>query len=310
MDVVTDYAFGTSYKCLDDPDFAPMWPEAVDSVSEQSHMNKQFPWLLPLMRLTPIWLVEGMNPHVMRLIKLQIDLATQVSKHMNGQANDNKVSDHPTIFHELLKPGSLPAEERTIEHLVGEAQAVVAAGQVTTTHYLNTTAYHIMARPEILAQLKAELKSVMRDGSLPSLQKLEQLPFLSAIVLEGYRISYGPTHRLQRTAPDEALVYKSYVLPAGTPMSMTSILIHENEELFPDPRSFKPERWIEPSGREKLSTYLVNFSKGTRGCLGQHLAAAEIYLTLATIFSRFDFELYKTTQEDIAVERDFFNPQP
>lgn len=36
MDVVTEYAFGTSYKCLDDPLFAPMWPEAVDSVSEQS----------------------------------------------------------------------------------------------------------------------------------------------------------------------------------------------------------------------------------------------------------------------------------
>lgn len=36
MDVVTDYAFGTSYQCLDDPSFAPMWPEAVDSVSEQS----------------------------------------------------------------------------------------------------------------------------------------------------------------------------------------------------------------------------------------------------------------------------------
>lgn len=36
MDVVTEYAFGTSYKCLEDPLFAPMWPEAVDSVSEQS----------------------------------------------------------------------------------------------------------------------------------------------------------------------------------------------------------------------------------------------------------------------------------
>lgn len=36
MDVVTDYAFGTSYKCLEQPDFAPMWAEAIDSVSEQS----------------------------------------------------------------------------------------------------------------------------------------------------------------------------------------------------------------------------------------------------------------------------------
>ena len=72
MDVVTEYAFGTSYKCLDEADFAPIWPEAIDSVSEQAHTNKQFPWLLPIMRLMPLWLVERTNPHIMRLINFQI----------------------------------------------------------------------------------------------------------------------------------------------------------------------------------------------------------------------------------------------
>jgi hypothetical protein len=72
MDVITDYAFARSYNCLDEPGFAPIWLEAVDSISEQSHVNKQFPWLLPLMRLTPLWLVERLNPHMMRLINFQI----------------------------------------------------------------------------------------------------------------------------------------------------------------------------------------------------------------------------------------------
>ena len=72
MDVITDYAFANCYNCLDEPDFAPIWPEAVDSVSEQSHVNKQFPWLLPVMKLIPLWLVERMNPHIMRLINFQI----------------------------------------------------------------------------------------------------------------------------------------------------------------------------------------------------------------------------------------------
>ena len=72
MDVVTEYSFGNSYNCLDDPEFAPIWPEAVDSISEQSHINKQFPWLLPLMRLTPVWAVKILNPHMMRLIDFQI----------------------------------------------------------------------------------------------------------------------------------------------------------------------------------------------------------------------------------------------
>ncbi|SMR47054.1 unnamed protein product [Zymoseptoria tritici ST99CH_1A5] len=310
MDVVTDYAFGTSYKCLEQPDFAPMWAEAIDSVSEQSHMNKQFPIVLQMMRMMPLWVVERTAPDVMRLIKFQMDMATQVSLQMSGKSADNKVSDHPTIFHELLQPGALPESEQTLPHLVNEAQSIVAAGQVTTTHYLNTTAYHILAREDVLKRLKAELKEVMSDGSLPSWQALEQLPYLSAVVLEGYRMSHGPVHRLQRVAPDEDLVYKDYVLPPGTPVGMTSIFIHENPSLFPDPRAFKPERWLEPGAKERLSNYLVNFSKGTRGCLGMYLAQAEIYLTLAAVFGRFDMEIFETTRADIDVAHDFFNPQP
>lgn len=108
-------------------------------------------------------------------------------------------------------------------------------------------------------------------------------------------------------------------------MSMTSIFMHMNPEIFPRPREFEPERWLDSdspsaddgsasagSKQHQLSNYLVNFSKGTRGCLGQHLASAEIHLTLAAIFSgkRFDLELYHTTREDVDVEHDFFNPQP
>lgn len=107
-------------------------------------------------------------------------------------------------------------------------------------------------------------------------------------------------------------------------MSMTSIFMHMNPEIFPRPREFEPERWLDscssspssPSAddgaKKLLSNYLVNFSKGTRGCLGQHLASAEIHLTLAAIFSgkRFELELYQTTREDVDVEHDFFNPQP
>ena len=90
MDVITDYAYAQSYNCLDEPDFAPIWPEAVDSISEQTHINKQFPWILPLMRLIPLWLVKQLNPHIMRLISFQVvclystSSNTAVNSHVTG----------------------------------------------------------------------------------------------------------------------------------------------------------------------------------------------------------------------------------
>jgi hypothetical protein len=72
MDVVTEYSFANCYNCLDEPDFAPVWIEAVDSLSVNSHVNKQFPQLLSAMRYMPLWLVAWLNPHIMRMINFQI----------------------------------------------------------------------------------------------------------------------------------------------------------------------------------------------------------------------------------------------
>lgn len=76
--------------------------------SETGTKGSKYQQVLSMQR---VWLVA--DPYVMRMIKRQIDLATQVLKHVNGQANENKVSDHPTISHELLKPSSLPEQSST-----------------------------------------------------------------------------------------------------------------------------------------------------------------------------------------------------
>lgn len=257
-------------------------------------------------------------------------LANQVSEIMGADAADWSIykpenpSSYPTIFHELIHTSVLPESEKSLVRLVDEGQTIVAAGQVTTTHYLNTISYHILVNPDVVAKLKAELAPIMPDGKLPSLAQLEKLPYLAAVVLEGFRISYGVSHRLQRVAPNEALIYGEYMIPPGTPVSMTSIFMHENPSVFPEPKAFKPERWLNAADRanhdtatatadgagHRLEKYLVNFGKGTRSCLGRYLAEAEIYLTLAALFGRFDMDVYETTREDIDIEHDFFNALP
>ena len=71
MDVITEYSFAKSFDCVAAPDFAPEWPQVLDSVSEATHLNKQFGWLLPLMKMMPIWMINMLNPNMMRLINFQ-----------------------------------------------------------------------------------------------------------------------------------------------------------------------------------------------------------------------------------------------
>lgn len=73
-------------------------------------------------------------------------------------------------------------------------------------------------------------------------------------------------------------------------VSMSAWMIHRNEDAFPDPGKFDPERWLGKSPEELrfMEKCYIPFSRGSRSCLGQNLAMCELYVGLGTIFRRFD----------------------
>jgi cytochrome P450 len=95
---------------------------------------------------------------------------------------------------------------------------------------------------------------------------------------------------------------------------MDAYHMHSNETVFPDPDTFKPERWLDnskgPDGIRPLSHYMVAFSKGTRMCIGLNMAYSEIFIGLATIFRRHHFELFETDRTDVDFSVDMVSAQP
>lgn len=151
------------------------------------------------------------------------------------------------------------------------------AGTETVNWALCVTTYYLLSQPPTLSKLLSELSHAMPDpAAIPSWHSLEQLPYLSATVAEGLRLSYGLATRLARISPDEALRFRSAdgavdaVIPPGVPVGMSAVLVHHNPALFPDSDAFAPERWLDARGerRRDLDGYLLSFSKGNRQCLG------------------------------------------
>lgn len=235
----------------------------------------------------------------------------QVKHILEGQNENHKVADHLTVIHELLH-SNLGPEEKTLDRLRDEGIALVGAGTITTAHHLSTTTFHLLTNPNQLQKLKAELAAAIPDPRCPvPLGEPEQLPYLSAVVKEGHRMTHGVSHRLQRVSPDTPLVFHDWFIPKGTSVGMTSVFLHNDPTLFPEPTQFNPERWLsaDEKGGKRLEKYLVHYGRGTRACLGNNLAQAEIYLTLAYVFRRFDFDLYDTTRRDVDIAHDNFVPQ-
>ena len=238
------------------------------------------------------------------------------------------MSSQRSIFYELRDNPALPASEKSTSRLQQEGTLLVMAGifnflvyaepfifppvipnlpfliptftaTESTAKAIGVTHFHLLANPTILSKLRAELKMTTN----PSILELQRLPYLSAVCNEGVRLSFGLTGRNARIAPDENLQYRQWTIPAGTPMSMVTLCIHTDENIFPDPWRFDPDRWLGAAGKERMR-YQYGFGKGGRKCLGIELANAELFLTIATVV-RYDMKLFKTDVSDVEFRHDF-----
>jgi cytochrome P450 len=79
-----------------------------------------------------------------------------------------------------------------------------------------------------------------------------------------------------------------YEFEPGTALVPVVYLTHRREDIYPEPKRFKPDRFLE----RQFSPYeYLPFGGGNRRCIGAAFAQFEMKLVLATILSRFQLSL-------------------
>ncbi|KOS41655.1 hypothetical protein ACN38_g7501 [Penicillium nordicum] len=307
-DVITDYCYGWSYGYLDGEKGSRSndLVDAVNGLMVMFHINRFFPFLISAFRNAPPNLLRWLQPQMADLFDLKARLRQQADDTLQKQALQKIDSEGRSTIFDALTSLELPENERTLDRLEDESALLLGAGTETTARSITVAMFYLIHNKEIMAKLRAELKTVLVTPlSKASWVDLEKLQYLTGVVNEGLRLSHGMTARLARVSPTEPMLYKDWVIPAGTPVSQSNYFVHMDPTLFPEPEKFDPERWIRAADKgEYLSRYIVSFTRGSRQCLGMNLAYAEIYLSLAHIARRVNFALYETTTDNICVYRD------
>lgn len=176
-----------------------------------------------------------------------------------------------TIIDQILQ-ADIPEQEKSAIRMADNIAATTGAAFETTAAVLRLIVYYVYSNPKILSKLRTELDRLKSESSLDLVDvnaiALERLPYLTAVLSEGLRLSPGSASRLARVAPDRPIYYESWEIPAGTPVGMTTILMHTDEKNFPEPKSFVPERWMDAETAKTVKKAFAPFSKGTRSCVG------------------------------------------
>lgn len=270
-DVIMQYSFSLNYDHLNSEDFQTTFYKPFMAGAVSTHLSLQFPIVPKIMFAMPeSWVIKS-APLFALMFRLQKDLLEQIVALKEGKNEEIAKSPIPTVMHELLNNPNLPPDQKETARLHDEAQLVVAAGITTVGWALSVGAFHIINQPPVFNRLRQELEEAIPDPSnFPNWIELEKLPYLTGCIREGIRLSYPITARSPRLL-SKPLVYKDWVIPPRTPVSMTITDINNDEDIFPEHDKFKPERWIDPpptKDSSDLDRYFVCFQKGSRACLG------------------------------------------
>ncbi len=182
----------------------------------------------------------------------------------------------------LLQARTEEGEELSDKELRDELLVLVLAGHETTANSLAWAWERLVRTPAAHEALLGAVRS--GDGAEEQIEAtiVEAMRSRPVIPLIGRRV----------TVPWQL---GEFGVPAGTAVTMSILLVHHREDLYPRPFEFVPERWL----GSKPGTYeWIPFGGGIRRCLGAALAMAEQRVVLEAMARRLDLEA-----EDPAPER-------
>ncbi|KAK3331800.1 cytochrome P450 [Cercophora scortea] len=289
LDIVTDYLFDDCWNFLDDENIGWFF-DIMRSNAPRMYNMQQFPWLdKPTRKLMPVWIAKLFEPRIVNFLQFHqknVDMIQKIKTKFDAGIKPAR----PTLFHTLLDPNATDGHVvPSLMDMVDDAFIFTGAAADTVGNTLLVASCHILTDPDIYSRLRGELLDAFPDPSIRGKwTEYEKLPYLTALIKESMRLSFGVICRLPRCAGASGATLQGYFIPPGYAVGMSAYMMHRNPEVFPDPDKFDPARWLaspeEVRAREKC---LVPFSRGSRMCIGHNLAWCELYLTLGTLFRRF-----------------------
>lgn len=211
----------------------------------------------------------------------------QIDQLLYAEIAERRAKPHPNgidILSLLMSARDEEGKPMTDQELRDELMTLLIAGHETTATAMAWALYWTHHQPQVRERLLQELDSL---GENPDPMSIFRLPYLTAVCNETLRIYPVVMLTFARVA-QEPVKLLGHLLEPETTVVGCMYLVHQRENLYPQPKQFKPERFLE---RQFYPYEFIPFGGGSRRCIGEALAQFEMKLVLAKILSSYQLAL-------------------
>ncbi|XP_076029305.1 cytochrome P450 6k1-like [Oratosquilla oratoria] len=177
----------------------------------------------------------------------------------------------------------------TEETIICQAVLFLIAGFETTATSLAYTSYVLANHPEVQQKVREEVQLLLKTHGEIDYQLVAEAKFLEAC--------FNECLRLYPALPvTERMCVKDYTIPGtdlriekGMCLGIPIYTLNRDPELFEDPDSFKPERFLPENKTSEKVFAFQTFGQGPRSCIGMRFALLEAKLALAHMIVGMEF---------------------
>ncbi|KAI0894047.1 cytochrome P450 [Annulohypoxylon nitens] len=238
-----------------------------------------------------------------------------VEKLMKARLAQEKTTRHD-YYSYVMESFELKPDDPQQSGLFAESLLFMSAGGDTVATAMAALFFYLSRNQGCYDKLSREIRSTFKTSS--GIRKgplLSGCLYLRACIDEALRMSPPiggtPWRQLADGEDDKPFIIDGHVIPQGTHVGVNAYSIHHNEDYFPEPFTFKPERWM-PDSKSTINeddSSLTNirafapFSLGTRACPGKAMAYFEASLVMAKTLWYFDFQMCSGSLRDVGSGR-------
>jgi cytochrome P450 len=201
FDIIGDLAFGEPFGCLEQTEYHS-WVALIVFHFKAAVISASFrfyPWLFKLLMMSvPKATLQKQRDHFN-------NAAEKVRRRLQLQ------KDRPDFLSHLAR-SKQSISEAEIE---STAAIIIMAGSNSLATTLASTTNHLTKYPNTLERLTNEIRSSFKNESDMTLESLVKLPYLSAVIEEGLRITAPVPLGMARVVPEGGDTVCGEWLPAG-----------------------------------------------------------------------------------------------
>jgi cytochrome P450 len=183
----------------------------------------------------------------------------------------------------LLGARGEAGEAFTDREVRDQVMTLMFAGHDTSTSTLTFMMHELARHPDVAERLCEEQDRILA-GAAPTIDLLEQMPYLDMVLDEVLRL-YPPAWIGPRRAVRD-FEFGGYTVPRDAYVNYCSWASHRIPEVFPDPEAFIPERFTRERKAALPRGAYVPFGGGQRICIGKRFGQTEVKLVATMLLQR------------------------